>query len=268
MTIDNEGYLSKDMVNIQMGILEKSSEYFELARKVNKHAHSLKFMLDIHSRNAQEVIAASILVSLLESFNSIYILSSQGLVSDSKIILRSLLEKTLKLKYIVLSYENASNYIRQSEINRLKLMNVILNDQQGSFSETVKKAIKKEERDLLSKQIKNEEIPSPLKIEELAQKTGMLVYYNNVYRLLNDDVHSNSSSLARFIETNEMGDITKLNWFSSFNDITSEVNIIIFTAIALLISSIESINELFKIEDEKLGSLINEIDVLSEPFKS
>lgn len=268
MTIDNEGYLSNEIEEIQKEIVKRSREYFDLAEKVNKHAHSLKFKLDIHNQNAQEVTSAPIFVSILESFNSIYILSSKGLVSDSKIILRSMLEKTIKLKYIFLDYENAFNYLRQSELDRLKLMNVVLNDKLGTFSETVKKGFSQQDRDLLQKQIENEQIPKPSTIEYLAKKTEMLVYYNNVYRLLSDDVHTNSRSIDRYFHTNDAGNIIQLNWFSSFNENTSDINMVMFTAIALLISSIETINELFSIKDKTIDSYLKEINILAESIKS
>lgn len=106
-----------------------------------------------------------------------------------------MLERVIKLKYVIKSYENAIDYVQQDERIRLKFMNVILNDNSNLFRETIKKGINEQKRDLLHKSIKKQGIQKPKSIEMLAKETGMLPYYNNVYRKLNSDVHSNSRSL-------------------------------------------------------------------------
>lgn len=267
MTINEKGYLSKDIYKIKREILKENSEYFKLARQTNKYVHNLKFKIKVNNQNAQEILTSTLCISLLESLSSIYILLSSGLITDSKVILRSMLEKTIKLKYIVLSYENAIEYIQQDEINRLKFMNVILNDKSNSFNKAIKENVSQQERDLLRKKIEEQDIPKPKSLEFLAEKTGMISYYNYVYRILSSNVHSDSRSIEDYLKFDEKYKITQLKWLSVFRDINEDIKTIMYTAITLMLLGIESLNNIFSIEDSKFNNLVEKLKELEEDIK-
>ncbi|RDU38915.1 hypothetical protein DRW41_05000 [Neobacillus piezotolerans] len=263
MSINEEGYLSEEMNEIEKEILHDNYKYFNIARRLNILGHSLKFKLNIHQQDAQEITAATLYVSLLESFNSIYILTSKGLIVDANILLRSLLEKTLRLKYVSMTYENAIHYHMASEKERLKLLNSIHNAKEGVFSNEVRSTITKEEIDNLKERIDLEGVKELPSNEVLARMTGLEMIYQNAYRILNSYVHTNATLINKFVNTNEKGMITDLNWFSHFNNNSSEVEQVMFSTLYLIITATETIIELFELEyGELIQSLTEELDQL------
>lgn len=265
MSIDKEGYLSKDIHEIEARIIQNSENYFRLLKKINKHSHLLKFQLNIHKDNIQQLTAALLFISLNDSLSSIYLLTSKGLLSDSNVILRSMLEKTIKLKYICKTYENAWEYIYRSETNRLKLMNVILNNPEV-FSEEVKKGISNLMRDQLKKEIEEKGIPKEKRIEELAKQTNMEIYYHNVYRITSSDVHSDFKSIEKKMFFNEENEVVSINWMSLPDNITQDVEATLFTAISLVCHGIETINDLFEINDKTIVEFVKEVDTLRPKY--
>lgn len=267
MSINYEGYLSHEIEKIQQDILNKHGEYFELALNINKLCHTIKFELNVRSKHIQEVTAATLFVSLLESFDSVYILLSRGLVADSNVLLRSMLEKTLRLKYIALDYDNSIAYYKAYELQRLKLMNVVLNDKHGIYTEEVKKSISKRDLQELKKKINDERISDLPSNEELAKLTGLEMFYGYAYRLLNDYVHSNASLVERLLEAEE-GEIKSLHWFAYFKDISDDIRTIAFSIMYLLLAGSESVLELFEIGKEEIlntqKELTNQLNSLAE----
>jgi Family of unknown function (DUF5677) len=264
MGINEEGFLSKDINVIEKDILQKQYKYFDFGRRINLYCHSLKFKLDIHREDAQRITASTLYVSLLESFNAIYILISKGLIVDSNILLRGLMEKTLRLKYISISYDNTKHYHLASEKERLKLFNSILNAKEGVFSQQIKSTISKEERDELKKKIELEGIKELPSNEELANMTGLEMIYQNAYRILNSYVHTNATLINKFLKMDKDGMITDINWFSHFTDISSDVKQVMFSTLYLILTATESIIELFELEtDELFKGLTKELEELT-----
>lgn len=266
MSINEEGYLSKDIIDIERKIYNQNHNYFDLAQSINKFGHSLKFKLNIHTKDAQQITSATLFVSLLESFNSLYILISKGLVNDSYIILRSILEKTLRLKYASLSYENTINYHKAQEKQRLKMMNVVLADKDGIFNDKIKKTFSKSDRDELKRKIDLENIKDLPSNEILAKITGLTEIYGNAYRVLNSYVHTSPIIIDKFLKSNQSGEITDLEWFSFFNDISPEIKMAMFSTQYLVLSGIESIMELFGIKDDEFEDLTKKLNYLAASF--
>lgn len=261
MSLEYEGYLSEEIDELGKIIFNNSRKGFDLLKKINNYSHSLKYQLDIHNTNIQEISVTILFVSLINSLSSLNFLLQKGLIDDSKIILRIMLEKTIKLKYLCLDYEHARHYVLESERERLKLMNVVLSNP-DVFSEEVKQSITEEERDLLKKEILENNIPEKKSIEELSKLTGMQLYYQNVYRILNTNVHSNFKSIERKLGFNSNNEVISINWIFPPEDLKNEVDILLFTANTLACTGIESVIDLFEVNDKGIEVLVKELKAL------
>ncbi len=267
MSVDQEGYLSNEINKIEEQLKGANHKYFDLAKRVNKFAHKSKYKLNIGRTNGQEITVASLFISTLESYNSVYILLSKSLLKDAKVILRSMLESTFIMKYVTLSEEKTMRYHTSYEKTRLKLMNVILNDTKETYSDLLKSSITEEERDELKKSIEENDYKDLPPIEQIADEVGLLSYYNNVYRLLNSDVHSSPVSLNRFIRTDENSEVTDLEWFSYFNHINPEIRLTLYTAITLVVLCLDLLYEFFELETDDLEPIVKETEDLGEEVR-
>src|SRR5690625_6980932 len=121
-------------------------------------------------------------------------------------------------------------------------MNVILNDKYNSFNKVIKENVSQQERDLLRKKIEEQDIPKQKSLEFLAEETGMISYYNYVYRILSSNVHSDSRSIEDYLKFDEKYKITQLNWLSVCRNINEDIKTNTYTAITLMLMRIESCN--------------------------
>ena len=120
----------------------------------------------------QQVLAACLLMRLLDGHQSIHILCSKGLTVCSKVILRSNVEGIVVLKYIALGKDNLQHYVASDQIQRKKWLNIILNDASKVFPDDLRKAIT--EQLLLGIDGSIASLgASDLKIEQLAQQVGL-----------------------------------------------------------------------------------------------
>src|SRR5690625_4734034 len=135
MSINYEGFLSDEIIEVEKRIYEYNKAYFDLVELYNNFSHKLKFKIKIHRFNAQEVTVSGLFILILNSVNSIYFLTKKGLINDAKILTRTLAEKTIIMKYCSLYYKNSMQYSNQSEYNRLKLLHAIRGNNIRGFSD-------------------------------------------------------------------------------------------------------------------------------------
>ena len=60
MSINEEGFLSPDIALAQQKIREPHESYFRLFDQLNRFCHQKKFMLEVHSKDLQEIFASGL----------------------------------------------------------------------------------------------------------------------------------------------------------------------------------------------------------------
>ena len=101
MSVEKQGYLSKELDMISKKIKNKFSPYFTLFEKLNEFAQDTVFLLKVNNQNLQQITLSAIYLRILSAYQSIYLLCEKGLNTEAKIILRALFENVFRFAAIV-----------------------------------------------------------------------------------------------------------------------------------------------------------------------
>jgi Family of unknown function (DUF5677) len=82
-----------------------------------------------------------------------------------------------------------------------------------------------------------------IKIEALAKSVGLGAYYDSVYRLLSQDVHSQVRSLEDYVSTGSDGEIGNIEWGPREQDVPT----CLATGTDVLLRSWMAVDQLFKV---------------------
>ena len=209
MSFENTGFLGKEAESMSMRIVDKHKKFFALCYDINRFAEKVKYKFDIHNQDDQELITACLFIRLLEGFQATIILASRGLVEDTKVVVRTLLESVFLLKVCCEDKSFLIDYIKSDEIIRLKWMNVA-DKSEWPFFNPLREYATPEIKTELEEKIRREGI-KPIKIEDVAKKAELSAFYDAAYRWYSSSTHVSARSLENaYIGINENGDISHL----------------------------------------------------------
>lgn len=261
MSIDKEGFLSEDIA----GWIEKhrndNYQWFELAEKVNRIGNSLMYKLQIYSENGKQVIAAALFVRILGFYQASLLLSERGMINESKVILRSMLNATFIICAITNSEEVLQDYVKEDIHHRIKALRKI-KDNPHFFNQEFYKEVENEVNNLLDQLVRerDEHKPKKLTVQYLAKKANMLDFYNTAYSLFSDTEHASARDLEQYLILNEKKEIKGFKWGPS----VAGIDRLLLTAIETLTYAIQCIEKIFDIKESHIKRIIEKISVLSK----
>lgn len=263
MPFNKFGYLGNEINNITKNAYESYSDLFDIFFKLNSYVQGAKFKYIIHRGNIQENLVATILIKVLDSLQSAIILAFRGLDSDAKVILRAAIESFIILKAISKDEIIAKEYLDSEKVEALKLMNIIFNDQNKVFSESLKSHVNKSDIASLKDEIDSKKLHE-IKVQDMARKGETLILYDYAYRLLCSEVHTSVKSLDKYLKADGDLGVEVIECAPQFNDIPK----ILLTAIIVIFDTIECINVVFKVEsNEILSGFETRFEELLEKYK-
>ncbi|MFD2045999.1 DUF5677 domain-containing protein [Ornithinibacillus salinisoli] len=251
MSFNFEGYLSEETKILSKDIYHNNKEYFNLVKDYNELCHRFKFNIEIHDKNAQEVSISGLYILLLNSLASIYELTLRGLTSDAKVVIRSMVEKLIKLKFCSLDYSNAIQYIQQDEIKRLKWMRIIKENKIKGFSEQVTQSISEDDIKIMHDHLKKHKIKALPNLEVLSKEVGLEELYSYVYRLFSEEIHANPRTIEDLFEYNEKNDIRTVKWYPDVKKLLPEIRLILMTSIDIIDKTLNILFDLYNTKDKK-----------------
>jgi len=253
MPFDVHGFLGEQVKVIGMKEYEEHKDLFELVIAINKYAQEMKYKFVIHNEDSQELTIGALYIKALQSFESVVILSRLGLNSDSKAVLRVLLEAVFYLKAICEDDNFVFTYIKGDDVELHRILKKISKDEKGIFSTKLKEYASKDKIDNLKSVIwkKNE---NPLEIYKVAEKAGMSDFYQLVYGSLCDNVHTSVRSLEKYYGINESGRADSLDGLPNFAD----MDVVIVTACSILLVALSCTEGFFELNCDGDISILKE----------
>lgn len=259
MSINENGFLDSDIQSWIAKHRKENGPLFEICYEVNQLAQTHLFKLNVHSNMVQEILVALLFVRALSAYQASLLLCERGMITETKIILRTLLEILFRLAAISKDEVIAKAYILEDEVYRKKFLNKF-----KSLSNSVKSAAGNPELDdllnTLKKNIEEKDIKE-LQTQWFAHKARLDDFYNSAYSLFSSSVHANVRDLEELVVTNSEGSITQIN----FGPDVSGLSKLLFTAGEAMILILYDVSRLFSLEIEKqLTALHKRISVAIE----
>ncbi len=241
MSIDDGGFLSKEIDGFRNGIRSKHQAYFDLVESLNRYCQQTKYRLVVHNRDGQVLFTACLAIKLMNDVQAAVILLERGLTSQGRSILRVALECLVVLTKITQSYEFVHAYVKVGEQDRLKLVKAIrLNPNQG-FDD-----VRADLTDALIATIKDTigETQNKRNVEQWAKDVGLDHLYDGTYRLFSQEVHSSPRAIDQYFMADGEGEITGFHWGP---DTGKDVRAELLEAARLLLVGMSKVDELFQL---------------------
>jgi hypothetical protein len=243
MGINEQGFLSPEIVGYQQHIQNQYTTYFDLIHRVNIFCQETKFRLSVHNRDPQEVIATSLMLQLLHDVQGSVLLLERGLASQARILLRAGLEALFLLKNVCDHEEFCRAFSWASERDRLKLQRAIQANPAPVFDE-VRPHITQQTIEKLATELATAGVSSQT-VEELARLAGLQHLYDSLYRLFSQDVHTSVRALERYLVFDEAsGDLKTFAWGPETTDLHAEF----MAVVELMLACVACIAGLFSLD--------------------
>jgi hypothetical protein len=260
MTINEYGFLGKDIKHYEKKLDAKYKEVFDFYEEINHFLHKVKFGIELKNDDFQGGAIIGIFYKSLTTFQSIYILFKHYLCNNAENLCRILFEEIVNIGYCSLGKDETRRYLSLQTINKLRLINIVNQEKNTKyFIENYKekffekKSYNKWKSELVNylhslgvKEIFNKKgNPVAISLEERIKKVnskGIMNYYLTFYKMVSAGVHSSPEALERYFIFDENKLMKELYW----GPIAEKCEIrSIFAAIHFMIISIEYIHKYF-----------------------
>lgn len=239
-----EGFLSTEMVDASQQCHRQYAEWFTLCESINKFSLALTSKVAYHPNNRQECLAAALFLRTISVFEGTVILIERCMLSEAKILLRTLMETLFALRAITLHAELADEFYRNQYITKLIALR--------KFGKAGLNLAYFPGRDLtehdLPERIKEldgliGEKRTTMTTKHLAEKAGLHDFYATAYTVLSWTVHSNILDIAGSHMVGQSdSDITSIHLSVQME----EVEKWFMTACECMVVAMQSVNDMFK----------------------
>ena len=260
MTINEHGFLGKDIKHYENRLEKKYKEVFDFYEEINYFLHSVKSGIKLKNDDFQGGTIIGIFNKSLTTFQSIYVLFKHFLCNNAENLCRILFEETANIGYCSLGKDETRRYLSLQAINRLHLINIVnleanrkylIENFKEMFFE--KKSYNKQKSELMNslhglgvEDIFNDEgKPVAINLEERIKKVNsksVMHYYLIFYRMVSAGVHSSPDILEKYLIFDENRLMKELRWGPKAEECEIAP---IFASIHFMIMSLEYINEYF-----------------------
>lgn len=268
MSIDDQGFLSEDILEYRDQIRQQYARYFDFIYRVNAFCQRAKFGLDGVSTNEQCLMALRLLSKLLADTQGAVLLIERGLSSQARTLLRAACETCIILRRVCQKKAFHRLYSKAEKLTLVRWNKATLKDKSAAINQireelrrhgiTLKTLTEKEEK-LKKSGVKR------LEIGELAKAAGLSGLYYSAYTLYCQDTHASPDMLGAYSSPDPTGDFEDV----SFGPITDNLEDALVLIPRLMILGFCSINELIGLNlGAEFDSLVKELRTLEHPQDS
>ena len=239
MSIDDHGFLSKDLAHVQNHIRNHYAKYFDVIHRVNTFCQRVKYRLSVYSLDGREIIAACVMIKILNDMQAAILLIERGMASQARTLIRTGLEALFILANICRVEGFWRSFILSDQLARLRLLRAI-RDHPSALLEDVRPYVTPELIDRLNQEIREQGITEE-KVEHLARRVHLQSLYDGAYRLFSQDVHTSPRALETYAAFDQDTNLVGFVCWPQADDLEAELTVIP----RILILAFAVVNELF-----------------------
>jgi hypothetical protein len=125
MPINDHGFLGQDVERMRLDIIARHKPFFDFAHDVNSFCQRSKFLLNVHTKIGQEVMAASMLAKMLCDYQAAITVLERGLVLQGQELLRCALEALFHIQRVAEDPSFIKTWAYTDERDRLRLFEAV-----------------------------------------------------------------------------------------------------------------------------------------------
>jgi hypothetical protein len=245
MPFDKKGLLGEEVNEIIKENYEQNKDVFKLSEEINMYAQEIVDLLNINSNDTQGIVAGTLFIKILNTFQSVVILYKIGLDSQCKILTRAVLENLFVLKCIVKDKKYLKLLMNSNDKKREQLLNTIKRNPYGVFDSLINEIDISELDDLSRKNHRNK--INSISTKQWAEMAESYFEYYYAYKHLCNDVHVDLRNMEQYIKVDKDGNIEEFIMLPDIKDIKI---ILGYTANDAMIEAIMCVGNYSNIECE------------------
>ncbi len=195
-TFNTKGFLAEDDQGFLATLKTEHGKYIQLCEELNEFAQKLQFALPVHGQNVTEISSALLFSRVLSNFQATLIVSFKGMRYQVDILTRCILEPLFPLVAISKDRSHSDDFVNTDACSRLRLIKNIIRYRERNGSDTTDLDRLKELKDSTEETI-NENGAKVIDKRMWSQKAGLEDWYDTVYSMASDTLHSSAMSLER-----------------------------------------------------------------------
>ena len=236
-----KGFLGESIQEFTGSVLKQYEQFLTAATKLVELGYNIMMNLQPKNNNLQQILISSVLIRVLNGFQSVIILSRYGLVFDAKVVLRGQLESLFILKRLTVDDGFVKEYIDSDLNRRLLWMNVARNSNAPHFDRLRRQATDQVIADLKQEIAKKN--AKELNIGQIAIQAGLNVEYDTDYRLLCEETHTlpRSSQNLTILDQGVPAELDP-------NPSNRELSYVLFTSIRSMHLALEAVANFFGVD--------------------
>lgn len=217
--LDENGFLGKEIEQWIQRIRNAHPSFFALAGEVNKYCQSAMYTFEVHNKDKQEVLVSTLYIRALNNYQAAILLAERGLMPQSRVLVRAMIEALFSLCAIAKSEKYANEFILEDQRNRLRFLNKYRQLHGGLPPDVNREEVEALQQEL-QEDIKTSEIKKK-STEQWSIDAEMHDWYLTAYSVLSESVHSKVKDLERYLVLNDENEITEFRWGPDDHDIES-----------------------------------------------
>jgi hypothetical protein len=187
MSLKDQGFLSEEIAHFQKHIRSRYAKYFDLIDRVNIFCQQAKYCPLIHDLDGREIIAACVMIKMLNDLQVAILLVERGLASQARTLIRVGLEAFFILANICCVDDFWRSFILSDQVARLRLLRAI-RDNPSVLLEEDRHQVVPELISQLDQDIREHGITEG-KVIQLVCRVNLMCFYDGAYRLFSQDFH-------------------------------------------------------------------------------
>jgi len=260
MPINEHGFLGQDMERMRLEIIARHQAYFDLAYDVNGFCQRSKFLLQVHTQDGQEVMAASLLIKMLSDFQAAIIVMERGLVLQGQELLRCALEALFLIQRVADDPSFMGTWAKTDEKDRIRMFEAVQADP-GGLPAAITALALQEKIDQVRARIESEGIRK-LRVADIMNEADV-AWLSSLYMLWSLPVHSAPRAVQDYVEKGPPGTgISSLKWGPSEEDLdfTLAMGIVVMLAVWIPVAQVFGLEVQTDVDelDRRLQALIRE----------
>jgi hypothetical protein len=239
---DKEGFLSTEIGGLTKRCHTHYKEWFNLYESINRYCWGLTSRLKFHSDNRQEYFTLALFLRMLSVFEGSYVLIERGMVSETKILLRTLMETLFSLCAVAKDKDAAERFYQGHNYLKYKALKKMLESHSPAI---IPNEIDHSKRLAELKNLAQTKKSKPLSVEDWATKAGLHDFYASAYIYFSWTAHSNVMEIGQLLQGESDDSVRKIVLSPNFE----EVYRYLMTGIECIVIALGSINELFHLKE-------------------
>ncbi len=203
--MDFEGFFGIDLDKYKRVVLKKYEELFAFHREFNHFLNKLRLEISVDDNDYSGIVMVGIFSKSLETYQSIYFLFTNSLLSPGASLSRVLFEEMVSIGYCNEGEKEFYTFLAKELYKKKKLMNVIERNP-NLFPKEVSdpKRIRKN-REWVKNKLAEYGDPNEISVQQMAQKIGLSFLYETYYRIACNEVHTEPYILDRYFMFSDEG---------------------------------------------------------------